>query len=295
MIDCDITKANLQEKPLSNSSSPQPFKKMMEKSSSHHKAKKTSLSSALPQEPLKARAMGEARDFYKTKKPKNSPKDNHSPTALPSFFQLLAQENDHATPFPTTHPKEKLTTPSIEEASDCHKTKKIESSAKETSAIVSLPSFSPLISQENAHGTAAPKKTFFLSSIHPQKQLAALIANYVVAERPDGVTTTTAKIKTADPFSPFNGTEVEIKEYDTHPKSFVVKLSSSPEAKEILNAQLASLQIALEKTLPHFTLHFSPPSLLLTGKKKIFSSSHKKRSTKKKSTVFTSLSTESAL
>lgn len=104
--------------------------------------------------------------------------------------------------------------------------------------------------------------------------LIEAMANYIKIESNNGISTTTVEIKMED--SVFNGTELMIHHYDTHPHAFNIQLMGNPEAVEILASQLASLQLALQshEPLSHFEIHLLTPilkekePLYLRGKEK---------------------------
>jgi len=94
--------------------------------------------------------------------------------------------------------------------------------------------------------------------------MSALIekmANYVIHESQKGVSTTTVVVEMDG--SPLDGMEVVLDHYDTAPHSFNLHLSGSPEAQDLLTANLTSLQASLQthQALQGFQVHILPPTL----------------------------------
>ena len=119
------------------------------------------------------------------------------------------------------------------------------------------------VSQSKSHG-----HFFVISSSQSQEDLAKVVAEYITVEAKKGVMTTTLTVQAEDPTSCLHQFECTIKQYDTDQQSFMISMKSVPEATEMLTKQLATLRLALEKALPGFVIHLSPPSLLIARKKK---------------------------
>ena len=104
-----------------------------------------------------------------------------------------------------------------------------------------------------------------VSSIHELSPeiltLVEKMANYIMVERQNGVSTTTAIIEMEG--SALDGSEIVIDHYDTAPHSFNLQLSGSPEATDLFATNLASLELSLQvhPVLQGFRVNVLPPIL----------------------------------
>ncbi|MEM8727685.1 MAG: hypothetical protein AAGE99_03135 [Chlamydiota bacterium] len=90
------------------------------------------------------------------------------------------------------------------------------------------------------------------------------MANFIVAESRNGITTTTVILEAKG--SILNGTQIIMDHYDTAPHSFNLQLTGNPESIDLFTAHLAALQSSLEthRALQGFHIHILPP--MLNGK-----------------------------
>ncbi|MBF5059374.1 hypothetical protein [Candidatus Neptunochlamydia vexilliferae] len=114
------------------------------------------------------------------------------------------------------------------------------------------------------------------------EEMAALIdkmANFVQLESKKGISTTTVSIGMEG--SIFDGSEIVIDHYDTHPHSFNLQLVGNPEAMEAFSAHLSSLHASLlaHQPLQGFQIHLLPP--VIGEKSKLYARGRSKEEKKK--------------
>ncbi len=105
------------------------------------------------------------------------------------------------------------------------------------------------------------------------------MANFVQLESKKGISTTTVSIGMEG--SVFDGSEIVIDHYDTHPHSFNLQLVGNPEAMEVFAANLASLQASLasHQPLQGFQVFVLPP--VIGEKTKLYARGRSKEEKKK--------------
>ena len=97
-----------------------------------------------------------------------------------------------------------------------------------------------------------------LLSVHMQELFEKMV-DFIQLESEKGISTTTVMIEMED--SPFNGSEITIKHYDTAPHSFTIQLSGSSEAIADFHLNLPALLEALQVRLETFQINLLPPYL----------------------------------
>ncbi len=105
--------------------------------------------------------------------------------------------------------------------------------------------------------------------------LVEKMANFILIASQNGVSTTTVMVEMDG--SVLDGSQVVIDRYDTAPPSFNLQLSGSPEAADLLSANLASLQDSLQTNpiLQNFQVHVLPP--VLSEKSDLFSQGRERK------------------
>ena len=91
--------------------------------------------------------------------------------------------------------------------------------------------------------------------------LVEKMANFILVESQNGVTTTTVIVEMEG--SVLDGAQIVLDHYDTAPHSFNLQLSGNPEGLNLFTANLAALQASLQnhQALQGFQIHILPPTL----------------------------------
>lgn len=77
----------------------------------------------------------------------------------------------------------------------------------------------------------------------------------------NGISETSVSFAGEDPYSPFNGTEIIIKQFDTSPKSLQIQLYAEPHAINDLQKNLPLLTEQITSLLPEWSVEFKSPKL----------------------------------
>ncbi|MCB1085308.1 MAG: hypothetical protein KDK60_04325 [Chlamydiia bacterium] len=109
------------------------------------------------------------------------------------------------------------------------------------------------------------------------------MANYIKIESDNGISSTTIKVSLGD--SVLDGCEIHIDHYDTAPHSFNLQLMGSPEAVDLMNAQLSALQTSLNthEALKGFQVHLFRP--ILSEKSELFRRGQRRSEKRKEAKV----------
>lgn len=105
------------------------------------------------------------------------------------------------------------------------------------------------------------------------------MADYIKIESENGVSKTTVKV--GMPGTALEGSTIELDHYDTAPHSFNLQLSGTPEAQELFQAHIGTLQISLNahEALKGFQIHVLQP--VLNEKSELFTRGRTKEEKKK--------------
>lgn len=102
----------------------------------------------------------------------------------------------------------------------------------------------------------------FSTDLSVQMQdLVEKMADHVLIESHNGISTTTVTIEMENPLSLFNGCEIIIEHYDTAPHSFNLQLTGSMQAVDEFILALPTLQAQLTERLSSFQIQLMPPVL----------------------------------
>lgn len=88
-------------------------------------------------------------------------------------------------------------------------------------------------------------------------ELLEKLSTALILEKTKGISTTTIVIDNPD--SAINGTEIEIKHYDTAPHSFHLNITTTPELHHDISSNILFLNQRLLHILPECKFFFSPP------------------------------------
>jgi len=113
-------------------------------------------------------------------------------------------------------------------------------------------------------------------------EVASLVeemADYIKIESENGVSKTTVKVGMAG--TALEGSTIELDHYDTAPHSFNLQLSGTPEAQELFQAHIGTLQMSLNahEALKGFQVHILQP--ILSEKSELFNRGRTKEEKKK--------------
>lgn len=105
------------------------------------------------------------------------------------------------------------------------------------------------------------------------------MAEYIKIESDNGISKTTVKVSMQG--TVFEGSEIVIDHYDTAPHSFNLQLMGNPEAMQLFEAHLGTLQLSLNahEALKGFQVHIMQP--VLTQKSELYSRGRSRESKKK--------------
>ncbi len=113
-------------------------------------------------------------------------------------------------------------------------------------------------------------------------EVASLVeemADYIKIESENGVSKTTVKVGMTG--TALEGSTIELDHYDTAPHSFNLQLSGTPEAQELFQAHIGTLQLSLNahEALKGFQVHILQP--ILSEKSELFNRGRTKEEKKK--------------
>lgn len=95
----------------------------------------------------------------------------------------------------------------------------------------------------------------------PMQALADKMGEHITVESQNGVSTIELEIDLSDTDSMFQGTQIIIEHYDTHPHSFNIQLLSPIQSTvDEFKVQLPALLKAVQTKLETFHIHFLPPA-----------------------------------